>query len=104
MAPEICTKMLKNMSEKLRAKFTATTPNCSTGKIGHFDDSFVEVFLTASKPSERSIPEAKRKEKEKKERKKKTSKIEKPKDVGHLLVQKLNLKILISAHTRAQSS
>ena len=26
MAPEICTKMLKKMGEKLRAKFPATTP------------------------------------------------------------------------------
>ena len=29
MEPEICTKMLKKLSEKLRAKFPATTPGCS---------------------------------------------------------------------------
>ena len=45
-------------------------------------------FLTASKPIRRSITAAKRKEKEKKERRKKIPKIEKPKDVGHFLIQK----------------
>ena len=49
MEPEICTKILKKMSEKLRAKFPATTPSCSMVKVGRFDDSFLEVFLTASK-------------------------------------------------------
>ena len=48
---------------------------------------FLGSFLTASKPSRRSITAAKRKEKEKKERRKKIPKIEKPKDVGHFLVQ-----------------
>jgi len=33
MEPEICTKMLKKLSEKLRAKFPATTPGCSIVKI-----------------------------------------------------------------------
>ena len=46
-------------------------------------------FLTASKPGRRSITAAKRKEKVKKERGK-NSKLEKPKDVGHLLVQSQN--------------
>ena len=49
---------------------------------------FLRSFLTASKPSRRSITAAQRKEKEKKGRRKKISKIEKPiKDVGHFLVQ-----------------
>ena len=30
------------MSEKLREKFPATTPNCSMVKIGHLDNSFLE--------------------------------------------------------------
>ena len=65
-------------------------------KIGHLDDAFLEVFiLTASKPSRRLITAAKRKEKEKRKGKK-IFQIEKPKDVGHFLIQKL--KILISAH------
>ena len=40
-------------------------------KIARLNDSFLEVFLTARKPSRRSITAAKRKEKEKKERRKK---------------------------------
>ena len=75
------------MSENLRAKFPATTPGCFMVKIGRLDDTFLEVKLTASKPSRTSITAAKRKEKEKKERGK-NSKIEKPEDVGHPLVSK----------------
>ena len=48
---------------------------------------FVRSFLTASKPSRSSITAAKTREKE---RRKKISKIEKPKDVGHFLIQKLS--------------
>ena len=44
MEPEIGTEMLKKMSEKLRAKFPATTPSCSMVKTGRLDDSFLEVF------------------------------------------------------------
>ena len=44
MEPEICTKMLKKLSEKLRAKFPATTPGCSMLKIARLDDAFLEVF------------------------------------------------------------
>ena len=36
--------MLKNLSEKLRAKFPATTPGCSILKFAHLDDTFLEVF------------------------------------------------------------
>ena len=43
MEPEVCTKMLKTMSEKLSAKFPATTPDCPMVKIGHLDDTFLEV-------------------------------------------------------------
>ena len=62
--------MLKKMSEKLGAKSPATTPSCSIVKISRLDDSLLEVFLTASKPSRRSITAGKRKEKKKKEREK----------------------------------
>ena len=65
MEPEICTKMLKMLSEKLRAKFPATTHGYSMVKFARLD------FLTASKPSRRPITAAKRKEKEKKEKRKK---------------------------------
>ena len=44
MEPEISTKMLKKISEKLRAKFPATTPGCSMVKIACLDDAFLEVF------------------------------------------------------------
>ena len=51
---------------------------------------FLRSFLTASKPSRRSITAAKRREMEKKERRKKILKIEKPEDAGHFLIQKLS--------------
>ena len=60
MEPETCTKMLKKLSEKLRANFPDTT-----------HDVPLEIFLTASKPSRRSITAAKRKGKEKNERQEK---------------------------------
>ena len=44
MEPEICTKMLKKLSEKLRAKLPATTPGCSMVKIARLDEAFLEVF------------------------------------------------------------
>ena len=74
MEPEICTKKLKTWSEKLRPKFATPTPGCSMVKVARLDDAFLEVFLTASKPSGRPITVAKTKEKEKKERTKKVSK------------------------------
>jgi len=44
MEPEICTKMLKKLSEKLGAKFPATTPGCSIVKTARVYDAFFEVF------------------------------------------------------------
>jgi len=40
MEPEICTKMLRNLSEKLTAKFPATTCGYSMVKIAHVNDAF----------------------------------------------------------------
>ena len=37
-------KVLKKLSEKLRAKFPATTPGCFMLKIARLDDAFSEVF------------------------------------------------------------
>jgi len=51
----------------------------------------LRIFWTGREPSRRSITAAKRKEKEKKGRRKKITKIEKPEDVGHFLVQKLKI-------------
>ena len=42
--PEICTKMLKKLSEKLRAKFPATTHGYSMVKFSHLVEAFLEVF------------------------------------------------------------
>jgi len=102
MEPEICRKMLKKLSEKLRAKLPATTPGCSVVKITRLHDVSLTLFLTESKPSRRSITTAKRKEKETRERRKKIFKNQKGLrlPVGHLLVQK----ILISAHAQARMS
>jgi len=74
MEPEICTKMLKKLSEKLRAKFAATTHGYSMVKIARLDDAFSECFKLEASPVERSITATKRKEREKKERRKKKSK------------------------------
>ena len=78
---EICSEMLKKLSEKLGAKFPATTHGYSMVKFAHLNDAFLEVFFTASKPSRRPITAAKGKAK------KKNSKIKKPKDIVHFLVQ-----------------
>ena len=48
---------------------------------------FLRSFLTASKPSRRSITAAKTREKEKKEGQKKIPKIEQPKDIGLFLAK-----------------
>ena len=45
MEPEICTKMLKRLSEKLRAKFPATTCGYSMVKIACLNDAFLKVFF-----------------------------------------------------------
>ena len=57
--------MLKKLSGKLTAKFPATTPGCSMIKIARLNDTFQEVFLTARKPSRKSITAAQTKEKAK---------------------------------------
>ena len=44
MEPEICTKMRRNLNEKLRAKFPATARGYSMAKIARLDDAFLEVF------------------------------------------------------------
>ena len=43
MEPEVCTKMFKRTSEKLRAKFPATTSGCSKVKIGHLDGAILHL-------------------------------------------------------------
>jgi len=77
--PEICTKLPKKLSEKLRAKLPVSMV-------------LSQNVLNWKQANRRSITAAKRKEKEKKERGKK--KIEKPKDAVHLFIKK---KLLRSA-------
>ena len=71
--------MLKKMSEKLRAKFPATTPTCSMVKIGPLDESLLKVFEPQASPVIHvgQSPQ----QKEKKRRKKKEKKIQKLKSL-----------------------
>ena len=80
--------MLKKLSEKLRAKFPATTPGCSMLKIAHLDDAFSEVFSQQASPVEAQALQQKQEKRRKRKGEKKMPKIEKPKDVGHFIVQK----------------
>jgi len=52
MEPEICTKMLKKLSEKLRAKFPATTCGYTMVKIACLHDAFSEFFELETSPVE----------------------------------------------------
>ena len=86
--------MPKKLSERLRAKFPATTPGCSMLKIARLDDAFSEVFQPQASPVEGQSLQQKEKIR-KKGNAKKNSKIEKVKGVVHFLVQN---------HARAQMS
>jgi len=44
MEPEICTEMLRNLSEKLRTKFPGTTRGYSRVKIACHNDAFSDFF------------------------------------------------------------
>jgi len=70
MEPEICTKMLKKLSEKRRPKFPATTPGCSILKSACLDDAFLEVF----QPKASLVEGQSLQQKEKKRRKRKGEK------------------------------
>ena len=50
--PEICTKMLRNWSEKLRANFHSTTLDSSVVRIFRLDDTFSEILKLAANPEE----------------------------------------------------
>ena len=72
MEPEICTKMLKKLSEKLRAKFPAPTRSYSMAKIACLDDAFSECFKLEASPVEgQSLQRKKRKGEKGKAKKKK---------------------------------
>ena len=69
MEPEICTKMLKKLSEKLRPKFPATTPGCSMVKIACLDDAFLEIFIC--KQAQYKVSHCSKKKRKKREGEKK---------------------------------
>jgi len=85
--------MLKTLSEKLGAKFPATTPGCSIVKIARLDDAFLIFFYLQASPVEgQSLLR-----KEKKRRKQKgEKKIKNQKAQGRRSLSPPNFKILIS--------
>ena len=50
MEPKICTKMLRNLSEKLIAKFPATTHSDFVVKMARLSDAFSEIFELEASP------------------------------------------------------
>jgi len=65
--PEICTKVLRNLSEKLRAKLLSITRGYSMVKIACLDDAFSEFFeLEASQVEGQSLQQKEKKERGKK--------------------------------------
>ena len=87
MEPEICTEMLKKLSEKVGAKFPATTHGYSM-VICPSQRRFLGSFFNCKQAQQKANHCSKKKRKgEKGKAKKKMSKIEKLKDVGYFLVQ-----------------
>ena len=71
MEAEICTKMLRNLSEKCRAKFPATTLSYSMVKIACLDDAFSGIFELEKKTVEgQSLPQKDKKRSKRKGKKK----------------------------------
>ena len=66
--PEICMKMLRNLSEKLRAKFPASIRGYSMVKIACLNNSFPEVSEVEANPVEGQSQQQKDEKKKKKER------------------------------------
>jgi len=70
MEPEICTKMLKKLSEKLRAKFPAPTCGYSMARIACLNDAFSECFILEACPVEGQSVQQKQKKRRKRKGKK----------------------------------
>ena len=66
--------MPKKLSERLRAKFPATTPGCSMLKIARLDDAFSEVFQPQASPVEGRLLQQKAEKRRKRKAKKKIQK------------------------------
>ena len=69
--PEICLKMLRNVTEKLRAKLPATTHGYSMLKCAHLD-AFSEFFYLEASPVEGQSLQQKDKERRKRKSAKKS--------------------------------
>ena len=51
MEPKICTKMHRNLNEKLEAEFPASTlASYSMVKVAHLNDAFSEIFELEASP------------------------------------------------------
>ena len=78
MEPEICAKMPRNFSEKLRAKFPAITRGYSMAKIARLDDALSDVFDLEASPEEgQSLLQKYKKRRKRKGKKKKIEKVRK---------------------------
>ena len=94
-------KYAQNDERKTLSQFPATTPSCSVVKIGCLDDPSLDIFQPQESSGEGQSLQQKERQREKRKGKK-NPKVEKPKAVDPFLVN--NLKILISAHARAEMS
>jgi len=65
MEPGICAKMLNKLSEKLRAKFLATTRGYSLATIACLGDVFSECFKLEASPVEGQSLQQKQKKRRK---------------------------------------
>ena len=72
---EICTKMHRNLSGKLRGKFLSTTHGYSMAEIACLNHAFVEVFEQEASQVEGQSVQQKDKEKRQKISKKKSLKM-----------------------------
>ena len=85
MDPEICMKMLKKLTEKLGAKFPATTRGYSMIRIASLDDAFSIIFELEASPVEGQSLQQKDKKRRKRKGVQKNLKNKKPKEIGHFL-------------------
>jgi len=81
---EICTKMLKKMSEKLRAKFPPLHLAAPWLKLAT-SMNLPKTFFNPKQAQEKANHSNNKKNKEKRKGEKKNSKVEKPIAVGHFL-------------------
>ena len=105
--PEICTEMLRTLTEKLGAKLPATTRSYSMVKFPHLDDAFLVFFFflnweQAQQKVDYCSKKTRKVEKGKMQKLLRKPKAYKRRTLGHFLVQKLE--ILVSSYARAKIS